>query len=158
MQDFKEIYEQYWSRVYRLCMGYLNDPAHAQDVAQETFVTVWEKLPQFRGESAIGTWIFRIASNQCLRQIARDKRMPRSAMPGEIEEKNEAAPEGKIAYLYKAISELSETDRIIISLELEGLPQAEIASIVGISEGNVRVKIHRIKDKLTEKFKHYDGQ
>lgn len=158
MLDFNEIYEQYWSRVYRLCMGYLNDSAHAQDVAQETFVTVWEKLPQFRGESAIGTWIFRIASNQCLRQIARDKRIPRSAMPTEVEEKTEAAPEGKIAYLYKAISELSETDRIIISLELEGLPQAEIAVIVGISEGNVRVKIHRIKDKLTQKFKQYDGQ
>ncbi|MBS1683577.1 MAG: sigma-70 family RNA polymerase sigma factor [Bacteroidetes bacterium] len=158
MEDFKEIYEQYWSRVYRLCMGYLNDPAHAQDVAQETFVTVWEKLPQFRGESAIGTWIFRIASNQCLRQIARDKRMPRSAMPTEVEEKTEAAPEGKIAYLYKAISELPETDRIIISLELEGLPQAEIAVVVGISEGNVRVKIHRIKDKLTQKFKQYDRQ
>ena len=158
MTDFNDIYQTYWSRVYRLCMGYLNDAAHAQDVAQETFITVWEKLPQFRNESAIGTWIFRIASNQCLRQIERDKRMPRSQMPAQIAERTEAAAEGKIAYLYKSISELNETDRIIISLELEGLPQAEIADIVGISEGNVRVKIHRIKDKLTEKFKRYDGQ
>lgn len=156
--NFENIYQTYWSRVYRLCMGYLNDPAHAQDVAQETFITVWEKLPEFRNESAIGTWIFRIASNQCLRQIEKEKRMPRSQMPMQIEEKSEAAPEGKIAFLYKSISELNETDRIIISLELEGLPQAEIADIVGISEVNVRVKIHRIKDKLTQKFKQYDGQ
>jgi len=91
-------------------------------------------------------------------QIEKEKRMPRSQMPMQIEEKTEQAPEGKIAFLYKSISELNETDRIIISLELEGLPQAEIADIVGISEVNVRVKIHRIKDKLTQKFKQYDEQ
>jgi len=63
--------------------GYLNDPAHAQDVAQETFITVWEKLPEFRNESAIGTWIFRIASNQCLRQIEKEKRMPGHRCPAD---------------------------------------------------------------------------
>jgi RNA polymerase sigma-70 factor (ECF subfamily) len=57
--------------------------------------------------------------------------------------------------LYRCISELEETDRIIISLELEGLPQAEIAAVVGLSNGNVRVKIHRIKEKLTQKFQAY---
>jgi RNA polymerase sigma-70 factor (ECF subfamily) len=51
---------------------------------------------------------------------------------------------------------LKEIDRIIISLELEDMKQADIATIVGISESNVRVKIHRIKEKLTEKFKRYD--
>lgn len=55
--------------------------------------------------------------------------------------------------LYQLISELPETDRIIISLELEEVKQAEIAQIVGLSEANIRVKIHRIKEKLTQKFK-----
>ena len=59
--------------------------------------------------------------------------------------------------MYKCIAELPETERIIISLELEDIRQAEIATIVGLSEANVRVKIHRIKEKLTQKFKE-NGQ
>ena len=59
-------------------------------------------------------------------------------------------------FLYQSISELPETDRIIISLELEDIKQSERAKFIGISEANVRVKIHRIKEKLTEKFKKYE--
>jgi RNA polymerase sigma-70 factor (ECF subfamily) len=62
-------------------------------------------------------------------------------------------PEEELAFLYKCIGELEETERIIISLELEDIPQAEIAEIVGLTEGNTRVKIHRIKEKLAAKFK-----
>lgn len=57
--------------------------------------------------------------------------------------------------LYQCISELPELERIIISLELEEMKQKDIAEVVGISSANVRVKIHRIKEKLTEKFAHY---
>ncbi len=71
---FEEIYEAYWSKIYRLCMGYVNDAEWAKDIAQETFITVWQQLPKFRNESAIGTWIFRIASNNCLRQL--EKKQP----------------------------------------------------------------------------------
>jgi len=57
--------------------------------------------------------------------------------------------------LYHYISEFPELDRIIISLELEGIKQSEISKIVGLSDSNVRVKIHRIKEKLTQKFKNH---
>lgn len=56
----------------------------------------------------------------------------------------------------KSISELPEIERIIISLELEELKQKEIAKIVGLSEGNTRLRIHRIKEKLTKKFQQYE--
>lgn len=152
---FEAIYQSYWDRIYRLCMGYVNDSEWAQDIAQETFITVWQKLPQFRHESSISTWIFRIASNQCLRQIEKQQRMPKGQLPAEMEDKLEPNSDDRISFLYRSISALNETDRIIISLELEGVKQAEIAEIIGISEINVRVRIHRIKDKLTEKFKSY---
>jgi len=64
--------------------------------------------------------------------------------------------EPEVQFLYQCISELPEIERIIISLELENLKQKEIAKIVGLSESNVRVKIHRIKGKLTKKFQHHD--
>jgi len=151
--NFETIYKTYWQKVFRLCMGYANDTAAAKDLAQETFIKVWKQLPNFRNESSIGTWIFRIASNTCLRQIQKDKKMPKSELPLEIKDEIlETNIEKDIQLLYQYISELQEVERIIISLELEDMNQKEIAEIVGLSEGNVRVKIHRIKEKLTQKF------
>ena len=155
---FEQVYKEYWQKIFRLCMGYVNDHDWAKDIAQETFITVWQQLPNFRNDSAIGTWIFRIASNHCLRQIEKHKRMPKSDLPIQIEEEPSVnqQTEERMKFLYKCISELSETDRIIISLELENIKQSEIAEIVGISESNVRVKIHRIKEKLTLKFRQHE--
>lgn len=151
--DFETIYNTYWQKVFRLCMGYVNDADTAKDLAQETFIKVWKQLPRFRNESSIGTWIFRIASNTCLRQIQKENKMPKSELPIEIRnEVLETNIEKDIQFLYQYISELQEIERIIISLELEDINQKEIAEIVGLSEVNVRVKIHRIKEKLTQKF------
>ncbi len=152
MQVFEEIYESYWQKIFRLCMGYVNDYTLAQDLTQETFLSVWEQLPKFRNESNIGTWIFRIASNNCLRQIEKQKRFPKAQLPLDLSEEKQHNMEPQIQFLYKCIAELPEMDRIIISLELEDIKQAEIASIVGLSEANIRVKISRIKEKLTQKF------
>src|ERR1700742_1541085 len=151
MMVFDEIYKTYWNKVFRICMGYVNDHDWAKDIAQETFVTIWQQLPKFRGEAAIGTWIFRIAANNCLRQIERQNRMPRSEMPEEIEESAVHDQEPAMQFLYKCIAALPETDRLIISLELEDVKQAEIAGIVGLSETNIRVRVHRIKERLTKK-------
>lgn len=138
-------------------MGFVNDYDVAQDLAQETFIIVWQKLDSFRNESGLGTWIFRIASNCCLRQIEKDKRFLKSDLPAHLSEEKQTSLEPQIQFLYQCIAELPETERIIISLELEDVKQAEIAKIVGLSEANTRVKIHRIKEKLTIKFRE-NGQ
>ncbi|MRX40532.1 sigma-70 family RNA polymerase sigma factor [Flavobacterium sp. LC2016-23] len=151
--EFENIYKTYWERIFRLCMGFVNDRDVAQDLAQETFIIVWQKLDTFRNESSIGTWIFRIASNNCLRQIEKEKRFPKSELPSHITEEQNYSVEPQIQFLYQCIAGLPEMERIIISLELEEVKQAEIAKIVGLSEANIRVKIHRIKEKLTQKFK-----
>ena len=62
-------------------MGFVNDYDIAQELAQETFIIVWQKLETFRNESSIGTWIFRIASNNCLRQLEKEKRFQKSDLP-----------------------------------------------------------------------------
>ena len=136
-------------------MGYVNDYALAQDMAQETFIIVWQNLPTFRKEAALGTWIFRIAANHCLRQLDRQNRMSLVKFPANLQEEERTDIEPQIQLLYKSIAELPEIDRIIISLELEDIRQAEIAQIVGLSESNVRIKIHRIKISLTKRMKEY---
>lgn len=150
---FEDLYKAYWQKIFRLCMGYVNDYDLAQDMVQETFIIVWQQLPKFRNESKISTWIFRIATNNCLRQIERQDRFVKTELPIDLKEEKIENTEPKIQFLYKCISELPETDRIVISLELENINQSEIAGIVGLSEGNIRVRIHRIKEKLIQKFK-----
>lgn len=154
--NFDEIYHTYWKKIFRLCMGYVNNEDMAKDLCQETFIAVFQQLPGFRQEASIGTWIYRIATNICLRQVHVEKRMPKNELPYQItdvSEKDHKEEQEKMTdFLYQCISELPELERIIISLELEEMKQKDIADVVGISPANVRVKIHRIKEKLTEKF------
>jgi RNA polymerase sigma-70 factor (ECF subfamily) len=135
-------------------MGYVNDHEQAKDLTQETFIAVWRNLATFRNEAKISTWIFRIATNNCLRAVEKNKRVMKVELPFNLPAApQEETDEEKLAYLYSCIAELEEMERIIIGLVLEDLPQAEIAAIVGTSNGNIRVKIHRIKEKLAIKFK-----
>lgn len=153
MTDFEEIYSKHSPQIYRVCMGYFNDPEQAKDITQETFIAVWKNLSSFRNQSHISTWIFRIATNNCLRALEKSKRVVTTELPLNLPAVHEETQEDKLAFLYQCINELEETERIIISLVLEDLPQGEIADIVGLTPGNTRVKIHRIKEKLAIKFK-----
>lgn len=153
--DFEEIYTTYSAKVFRVCMAYVNDYEQARDLTQESFVAVWQGLASFRNESNISTWIFRIATNNCLRAIEKSKRITRVELPYQLPVAAEEKREEKLQFLYDCIAGLEETERIIISLMLEDLPQAQIAQVVGISHANIRVKVHRIKEKLTAKFKRH---
>ena len=137
-------------------MAYLNDHEQAQDVMQETFIAVWQNIASFRNEANINTWIYRIATNNCLKAVKKQKRNAIAELPDNLPHIHDETKEDQVNYLHKCIGELDETDRIVISLVLEDLPQAEIAAILGLSEVNTRVKIHRIKVKLSEKFKAHE--
>jgi RNA polymerase sigma-70 factor (ECF subfamily) len=153
--NFEEIYEKYAPQIYRICLGYLNDTEQAKDLMQETFISIWKGLSSFKNQSKLSTWIFRIATNNCLRYIEKSKRIITTELPFQIPEDSEPEIDDKVNFLYKCISELEETERLIISLLLEELPQVEIAAIVGLNVGNIRVKVHRIKEKLTANFKRH---
>ena len=153
--EFEEIYLKYSPQIFRVCMGYTNDHELAKDLTQETFIAVWRNLSSFKNKSQISTWIFRIATNNCLRAIEKSKRIITTELPFNLPAPHEETQEEKLIFLYTCIGELEETERIIISLVLEDLPQAEIAAIIGLSNVNTRVKIHRIKEKLSHKFKMY---
>lgn len=137
-------------------MGYFNDYSLAQDLAQDVFVRVWQYLPTFRGESSVGTWIFRIATNICLRQSERQRSISQAEIPFGVLAKESGDNSLQIQALYRAIAELPDMDRMMISLYLEELQQSEIAQIMGISEVNVRVKIHKIKSTLSKKLRKND--
>src|ERR1700710_2758404 len=114
--DFEKLYNQYSPQIFRVCMGYINDPEQAKDLMQETFISVWRNLSTFRNESKVSTWIFRIATNNCLRAIEKNKRVTKVELPFHLPDVPEETQEDKLTFLYSCIAELEEIDRIIISL------------------------------------------
>ncbi|MCL9806191.1 sigma-70 family RNA polymerase sigma factor [Flavobacterium amniphilum] len=156
--QFKDIYSKYSQKVHRLCLGYTGDAMQADDLLQEVFIKVWENLEKFRGESQMSTWIYRIAVNTCLLHLRSNKKQTKvnvEDLSSKIsDETNEM--EAQVQLLYKCISELNETDRLIITLLLEEVPYPEIAEVTSISEGNLRVKIHRIKQQLSTIYSKYE--
>ncbi len=156
---FKELFDKNSKIIYHLCYGYTGDSDSANDLMQETFIKVWQNLDGFRNQSQISTWIYRIAINTCLSYLRVEKRKATDEISDFILE-NTVEPisekEEQVALLYKCISQLEENERIIITLVLDEVPYPEIAEISGISEGNLRVKIHRIKHKLTDIYNRYE--
>ncbi|MGB7395294.1 MAG: RNA polymerase sigma factor, partial [Pricia sp.] len=151
---FEKLYQENYQMVIRLCMGYVKgDVALAKDLAQEVFIKVWQHLESFREESAISTWIYRIAVNTCLLLLRKKKYMKGSETVDKLDDNDtdtSSKREIQLQKMYRCIDQLSEENKGIILLELEGLPQKEIADITGISHSAVRVRIHRIKESLTQ--------
>jgi RNA polymerase sigma-70 factor (ECF subfamily) len=158
-QVFKEIFQANSKKIYHLCFGYTGDDDAANDLLQETFLKVWQNLEKFRNQAMISTWIYRIAVNTCLTYLKSEKRQAKDELtPNIIENKAEEVSEKQeqIKTLYQCISKLEENERIIITMVMDEVPYPEIADISGISEGNLRVKIHRIKHKLTELYNEHE--
>lgn len=156
---FQEIFRNNSKKIYHLCYGYTGDEDSANDLMQETFMKVWQNLEKFRNQAMISTWIYRIAVNTCLSWLRVEKRQAKDPLTEKIiENQKEEVSEKKeqIALLYKCISQLEENERFIITMVLDEVPYPEIATVSGISEGNLRVKIHRIKHKLTEIYNRYE--
>lgn len=152
---FKEIFQANSKKIYHLCYSYTGDDETANDLMQETFMKVWQNLDKFRNQALISTWIYRIAVNTCLSYLRLEKRQAKDELTETIIETKEEEISDKneqVAALYKCIARLEENERIIITMVLDELPYSEIAEISGISEGNLRVKIHRIKQKLTQLY------
>lgn len=151
---FQEIYQKHYPSVYRVCLGYMKGSVElAEDLAQEVLIRIWERYDSFKGESELSTWIFRIAVNCCLTEIRRNKsfvaRNSRYEAPlGSSVESQQSEQE----VLIRCIELLDEGDRVLAMLVLEDLSTAEVAKILGINEGNARVKIHRLKERLREAY------
>ncbi len=154
-KDFQKIYKDHYAKVMRLCLGYMNGNEDlAKDLTQEVFLKAWQHLPNFRGNSTIETWIYRITVNTCLQELRKKK--PVTLQPELISEETSITKEAEIRFtaMYRCINTLSTENKSIILLELEEVPQQEIAAIIGIGHQAVRTRIHRIKQQLSKCVKN----
>ncbi|MEO6682450.1 MAG: RNA polymerase sigma factor [Ginsengibacter sp.] len=150
------LHGDYHMMVMQICMGYTKgDRDLAKDLSQEVFINIWRALKSFKNESGYKTWIYRITVNTCLKYIRDKKDTHHRTIEEEsliAETVSDPPNDQNYQLLYMAIGQLKEVDRLIMMLMLDELKYQEISEIIGISEGNLRVKIHRIKKEVKNIF------
>jgi len=163
---YREVLEENYSKVFKLCLRYFGNTAEAEDAAQDVFVKVWMNMDRFRGESAISTWLYRIATNVCLTSFRNRKPETIHIDRIENEKTDEDDPDEsskqetgqrKIEFFNDYIGRLSPGDRTIVSLYLEDVDSKTIAEITGLSDTNIRTRIHRIKNGIKTEWEEKYG-
>lgn len=127
--------------------------ADADDLLQEILLQVWRSLSTFKGDSSIDTWCYRVALNTALTwrrtQSRRKKRIPSEASDlNELPTATDGHDPAKL--LEQFLQTLSKSDRALVLLYLDDLTGKEMAEVTGLNEGAIRVRVHRIKQKLAD--------
>jgi RNA polymerase sigma factor (sigma-70 family) len=136
--------------IYKLVGLYANDAEEKKDLYQEVLLQAWKSWPSFRNESKFSTWLYRICLNTIFTQKRKQHKVDYKDSLEEISPAihNGASQKEDVVRLRLAIRQLAETDRAIISMNLDGYENPEIAEMLGISNNHVAVKLHRIKQQL----------
>lgn len=171
--DFDELVLKHKDKVFNLCYRFLGDYEEANDCAQEAFVKAYRSLKDFRFESSVSTWIFRIAVNTCKNRLSsaqyrRSRYMVRLDEPKETDDGAQAVEIGgrslspsaeldrkeKGELIQEAINSLPEDQKSVVVLrDIEGLPYEEISEVTGYNLGTVKSKLARARQELREKLK-----
>ncbi|MCM1067644.1 MAG: sigma-70 family RNA polymerase sigma factor [Muribaculaceae bacterium] len=154
--QFVAVTAQYKEVIAKVCYMYASAAAPFDDLYQEVLINLWQGLDSFRGEAKISTWIYRTAINTCITWHRRNDRHSGSSTLRLDELLTEPADtaSGRVMLeeyreLYRLIGMLGPLDKALITLWLDEKSYEEIALIMGLSKGNVAVKMHRVKEKLS---------
>jgi RNA polymerase sigma-70 factor (ECF subfamily) len=170
--EFARLIDAYSPQVYRLALKMLQNPQDAEDILQETFIKVYNALPNFEGRSSLSTWLYRITTNEAL-MFLRRKRPPQDSMdetfggedgyeqPRQIVDwcclpEDELMSEEARANLDAGIQKLPEGLRAVFLLrDIEGLSTRETAEVLDISEAAVKTRLSRARFQLREHLSTY---
>jgi RNA polymerase sigma-70 factor (ECF subfamily) len=134
---------------FKVVRAYAFTPDDQEDLFQEIATQVWRSVPNFRGDAAVTTWIYRVALNAAIAWTRKEwkHREGKQSVDGVDLAILQASPvaDPRIEWLYAQIRELNEIDRSLTLLLLDGFSYKEMASVLGITENHVGVKISRIK-------------
>ena len=142
--------------LFKVVRAYAFEHADRQDLFQEIVIQVWRSVDAFRGDSSVPTWLYRVALNTAIAWTRKEDRHRRGKEPfegleGLLTTSSSDGRDPRVEWLYHQIAQLKEVDRSVALLLLDGFSYKEIASIVGLTESNVGVKINRIKSALAGK-------
>jgi len=142
-----------------VCRLYCQDADDRQDLYQEIVLQLWRAYPRYEPRAKLSTWLYRVALNVAISDLRQRTRKPLAArfddaMP-DLALPLDAGPDADdLAQLYRAIERLSEVEKAFVLLYLEERTYEEIADILGVTQNNVRVKMHRVQEKLRQLLTH----
>jgi RNA polymerase sigma-70 factor, ECF subfamily len=161
---FDFLYQLHSRRVYALCLRMVNNPADAEDLAQEAFLQLFRKIGTFRGESAFSTWLHRMTVNVVLMRL-RKKSLPTDSLEETLDpdaensspKRDVGAPDLRLSgavdrvNLERSIEQLPPGYRTVFVLhDVQGYEHNEIADIMGCSVGNSKSQLHKARTRLRE--------
>ena len=150
-REFEKLVKEHKNTIYTVCFMFSKDSEEVNDLFQEVLINLWNGLPSFKGQSSIGTWIWRISLNTCISCERKKKKNPTIPLAMDVdffEDKDAEAQQ--VRMLYDRVHRLKPFDRAIVLLWLEGISYDEIAAIVGITPSNVATRLFRIREQLKQ--------
>ncbi|TDI79423.1 MAG: sigma-70 family RNA polymerase sigma factor [Bacteroidetes bacterium] len=145
--------EQNQNIVHKICRLYTNNSDAHNDLFQEITIQLWRAYPKFRGDSKFSTWMYRVALNTAITLYRKSKRKVNTQDFEGVSfkiasEEYDSSYEDQLNLMYDAVKKLNDIDKALVFLYLENKNYKEIATTLGITEVNSRVKMNRIKEKL----------
>ncbi|EAS19098.1 RNA polymerase ECF-type sigma factor [Flavobacteria bacterium BBFL7] len=152
--EFIKQLEENQNIVHKICRLYTNDQDAHNDLFQEVTIQLWKAYPKFRGDAKFSTWMYRVALNTAITLYRKSTRRVKTTdyenvqfKITDLQEDDETAEQ--LTLLYGAVKQLNDIEKALVFLYLEDKNYKEISETLGISEVNARVKMNRVKTKLT---------
>jgi len=156
--SFAVLIDRHKDLVYTIVLNITRNREDAEEVAQDVFLKAFQKLATFRKESSFQTWLYRIAYNEAISKVRKNKvklldleeeitgNIPDEEMEEDVAGLDEQ--EQKLV-ITRILDKLPEIDRVLVSLfYLENQPVTEISEVTGLGESNVKVRLHRVRKKI----------
>lgn len=153
-KQFEERVKGHELLLHKVCRIYAYTDADRKDLFQEMVIQLWKAYPKFRGDAKFSTWMYRVALNTAITGLRRKKDFitayDPATLPAHFAEETSNPEEDQLQQLYAAIEQLNQVEKAIVMLYMEDRSYEEMEEILGMSQGNLRVKMNRIKEKLRQ--------
>ncbi len=156
-KEFERQINEHKGLIHKICRIYAYSAADRQDLFQEIVIHLWIAYPKFKGLSKFSTWLYRVAINTAITGLRKQKDFITSFEPEHMPShtaEDKGQEEDQLKQLYAAIAQLNDIDKAIVMLYMEDRGYEEMEDILGVSQGALRVKMSRIKDKLRQLTKN----
>lgn len=157
-KEFLSLVEKHQNLIHKICRLYTKSSVEHKDLFQEITIQLWNAYPKFRGDSKFSTWMYRVGINTAITLYRKSKRRIKSFSIEDVaykvphSESYDEIEDQQLKSIYQAVQALNDIEKAVVFLYLEDKSYKEISDNIGISEGNARVKINRIKKKLKKQL------
>jgi RNA polymerase sigma-70 factor (ECF subfamily) len=149
-KEFIELIKTHEGLIHKIAYAYCDNSVERDDLKQEIIGQAWASYARYRGDAKFSTWLYRLALNTALTNLQKAKKKPDHPQEKLIHKTTIPAGNNAQELLDFILTKLNPIEKSIVLQLVEGFDHTEIAESLGISEGNARVKIHRVRKKLIE--------